>query len=82
MGELFHGQMGALTPNVCRHWTSRTPPAQYPRLGHRRMAGSRPRACTPFKVNAVWPCDFNFLLDTTAKGQQIKEMTVIDEYNR
>ena len=46
----------------------------------RRIASSRPRAYTPFKANAVWAYDFVF--DTTAAGQQIKCLTVIDEYTR
>lgn len=44
----------------------------------RRIASNRPRAITPFKANAVWAYDFVF--DTTAEGQQIKCLTVIDEY--
>jgi transposase InsO family protein len=46
----------------------------------RRIASNRPRAYTPFKANAVWAYDFVF--DTTAEGQQIKCLTVIDEYTR
>jgi putative transposase len=40
----------------------------------------RPRANTPFKANMVWAYDFVF--DMTAQGQQIKCLTVIDEYTR
>lgn len=46
----------------------------------RRIASARPRAYTPIKVNAVWAYDFVF--DSTAEGQQIKCLTVIDEYTR
>ena len=46
----------------------------------RRIASGRPRAYTPFKANAVWAYDFVF--DTTAEGQQIKCLTVIDEHTR
>lgn len=46
----------------------------------RRIASAGPRAYTPIKVNAVWAYDFVF--DTTAEGQQIKCLTVIDEYTR
>ncbi len=46
----------------------------------RRIASNRPRAYTPIKANAVWAYDFVF--DTTAQGQQIKCLTVIDEYTR
>jgi putative transposase len=52
-------------------------PAKRPR---RRIASDRPRAYTPIKANAVWAYDFVF--DTTAQGQQIKCLTVIDEYTR
>lgn len=46
----------------------------------RRIATGRPRAFTPFKANTVWAYDFVF--DTTAEGQQIKCLTIIDEYTR
>jgi len=46
----------------------------------RRIATGRPRAFAPFKANAVWAYDFVF--DTTAEGQQIKCLTIIDEYTR
>ena len=46
----------------------------------RRIATGRPRAFTPFKANTVWAYDFVF--DTTAECQQIKCLTVIDEYTR
>lgn len=46
----------------------------------RRIARSRPRMHAPFKANMVWAYDFVF--DTTATGQQIKCLTVIDEYTR
>lgn len=50
------------------------------RRPRRRIATGRPRAHTPFKTNMVWAYDFVF--DTTAQGQQIKCLTVIDEYTR
>lgn len=46
----------------------------------RRVASSRPRAFSPVKANTVWAYDFFF--DTTAEGQQIKCLTIIDEYTR
>jgi putative transposase len=52
-------------------------PKKQPR---RRIASGRPRPFTPFKANTVWAYDFVF--DTTAEGQQIKCLTVIDEYTR
>ncbi|WP_234637323.1 IS3 family transposase [Delftia tsuruhatensis] len=46
----------------------------------KRIASLRPRIHTPFKANMVWAYDFVF--DTTASGQQIKCLTVVDEYTR
>jgi putative transposase len=46
----------------------------------RRIAKGRPRAHAPFKANMVWAYDLVF--DTTAAGQQIKCLTVVDEYTR
>ena len=46
----------------------------------KRIASKRPRVHTPFKANMVWAYDFVF--DTTATGQQLKCLTVIDEYTR
>ena len=50
------------------------------RRPRRRIARGRPRPFAPFKANTVWAYDFVF--DTTAAGQQIKCLTVIDEYTR
>lgn len=46
----------------------------------KRIASVRPRIHTPFKANMVWAYDFVF--DTTASGQQIKCLTVVDEFTR
>jgi putative transposase len=46
----------------------------------KRVAVSRPRPLTPFQANTVWAYDFVF--DTTASGQQLKCLTVVDEYTR
>ena len=46
----------------------------------KRIASMRPRVHTPFKANMVWAYDFVF--DITASGQQIKCLTVVDEYTR
>ena len=46
----------------------------------KRIASQRPRIHTPLKANMVWAYDFVF--DTTASGQQIKCLTVVDEYTR
>jgi putative transposase len=44
----------------------------------RRVATSRPRPLTPTSANIVWSYDFVF--DATAAGQQIKCLTVVDEF--
>lgn len=46
----------------------------------RRVAGSRPRPLAPATANSVWSYDFVF--DACANGQQIKCLTVVDEYTR
>jgi len=46
----------------------------------KRIAAARPRIHTPFRANMVWAYDFVF--DTTATGQQVKCLTVVDEYTR
>lgn len=46
----------------------------------RRVAASRPRPLAPAQANSVWSYDFVF--DACANGQQIKCLTVVDEYTR
>jgi putative transposase len=46
----------------------------------RRVASNRPRPQAPAMANQVWAYDFVF--DTTASGQQLKCLTVVDEYTR
>lgn len=46
----------------------------------RRMAAHRPRPLRPTGANQVWAYDF--LFDACANGQQLKCLTVIDEYTR
>jgi putative transposase len=50
------------------------------RRSRRRVASSRPRPLPPTGPNHVWAYDFVF--DTSATGQQIKCLTVIDEWTR
>lgn len=50
------------------------------RRPRRRIAGSRPRPLPPTGPNSVWAYDFVF--DASAQGQQIKCLTVIDEFTR
>jgi putative transposase len=44
----------------------------------RRVAGGRPRPLPAFRANHVWAYDFVF--DACANGQQLKCLTVIDEF--
>lgn len=46
----------------------------------RRVAGARPRVKAPTGAGQVWAYDFVF--DACANGQQLKCLTVIDEYTR
>ena len=48
------------------------------RRPRRRIAGGRPRPLPPANANFVWAYDFVF--DATAEGQQIKCLTVVDEF--
>ncbi len=46
----------------------------------RRLSASRPRPTAPTTANQVWAYDFVF--DACANGQQLKCLTVIDEFTR
>lgn len=50
------------------------------RRPRRRVAHSRPRPIPPTAANHVWTYDFVF--DTCANGQQLKCLTVVDEWTR
>ena len=50
------------------------------RRPRRRIAGARPRLLPAAHANFVWAYDFVF--DATASGQQIKCLTVVDEFTR
>ena len=59
----------------------RTAGLQVPRKRpRRRIAASRPRPLPPTARNHVWAYDFVF--DTCANGQQIKCLTIVDEWTR
>lgn len=54
---------------------------QVPRKrGRKRVASSRPRPQAPTAMNQVWSYDFVF--DRTANGQQLKCLTVTDEFTK
>jgi putative transposase len=46
----------------------------------RRVALNQPRPLVPVRANSVWSYDFVF--DACANGQQLKCLTVVDEYTR
>ena len=46
----------------------------------RRVASTRPRPLAPTEANQVWAYDFVF--DACANGQQLKCLTIVDEYTR
>lgn len=46
----------------------------------RRITTGRPRPLAPMVANSVWSIDFVF--DACANGQQLKCLTVVDEYTR
>ena len=46
----------------------------------RRIAQSRPRPHAPQAMNAVW--SYDFVYDACANGQQLKCLTVVDEFTR
>ena len=50
------------------------------RRRRRRIASTRPRPLPPTGPNTVWPYDFVF--DACAMSQQIKCLTVIDEFTQ
>jgi putative transposase len=48
--------------------------------GRKRVAAGRPRPLAPIAANMVWSYDFVF--DACANGQQLRCLTVADEYTR
>lgn len=50
------------------------------RRPRRRVASGRPRPLPPACANFIWAYDFVF--DSTAAGQQIKCLTIVDEFTR
>lgn len=67
------------TSRAWRLWS--TERLQVPRKRpRRRVAASRPRPLAPGAANQVWSYDFVF--DACANGQQLKCLTVIDEYTK
>jgi len=79
--RIFLGRDGhRLSPGrMYRLW--REAKLQLPRRRPRkRVAGSRPRPAAPMGPNQVWSYDFVF--DACANGQQLKCLTVTDEFTK
>ena len=64
------------TNRVRRLW--REAGLSLPKRPRRRLASSRPRPLPPRAANHVWAYDF--LFDSCAEGQQLKFLTVVDEF--
>jgi putative transposase len=79
--QVFMGRHGhAMSPDrTHRLW--RLAGLQVPRKRpRRRVASSRPRPLAPTRAGEVWAYDFVF--DACANGQQLKCLTVVDEFTR
>jgi putative transposase len=69
-----------MSPDRC-HRLWRKAGLQIPRRRpRRRAAGARARPLPPFEHNHVWA--YNFVYDACANGQQLKCLTVVDEFTR
>jgi putative transposase len=79
--QVFLGRRGHLMSPDRTHRLWRLAGLQVPRKRPRkRVARSRPRPLQALAANQVWAYDFVF--DACANGQQLKCLTVIDEFTR
>ena len=79
--QVFLGRRGHVMSADRTHRLWRLHGLQVPRKRpRRRVAAHRPRPLAPTGPNQVWAYDF--LFDACANGQQLKCLTVIDEYTR
>lgn len=79
--QVFLGREGYVMGEERAYRIWRQAGLQVPRKRPRkRIAGSRPRPNTPTRANEVWAYDFVF--DACANGQQLKCLTLVDEYTR
>jgi putative transposase len=79
--QVFLGRRGHVMSADRTHRLWRLHGLQVPRKRpRRRVAAHRPRPLAPTGANQVWAYDF--LFDACANGQQLKCLTVIDEYTR
>jgi putative transposase len=79
--RVFLGRDGHCMSPARTHRLWRRAGLQVPRKRpRRRVATGRPRPTPPERANHVWAIDFIF--DACANGQQLKCMTVVDEWTR
>jgi putative transposase len=79
--QVFLARRGYVMSAERTHRLWRQAGLQVPRRRSRkRVASSRPRPLPPSRVGQVWAYDFVF--DACANGQQLKCLTVVDEYSR
>jgi len=79
--RIFLGRDGYTLGTGRAHRLWRQQKLQVPRRRpRRRVAASRPRPLPPTRATQVWAYDFVF--DTCANGQQLKCLTVVDEFTR
>ena len=79
--QVFLGRRGHVMSADRTHRLWRLAGLQVPRKRpRRRVAASRPRPLAPTQMGDVWAYDFVF--DACANGQQLKCLTVVDEYSR
>ena len=79
--QVFLGRHGHVMSADRAHRLWRLAGLQVPRKRpRRRVAISRPRPLAPTGVGQVWAYDFVF--DACANGQQLKCLTIVDEYSR
>lgn len=79
--QVFLGRRGQIMSADRAHRIWRQAGLQVPRRRpRRRVAMSRPRPVPASRAGEVWAYDFVF--DACANGQQLKCLTVIDEYTR
>jgi putative transposase len=79
--HVFLGRQGHEMSTDRAHRLWRQEGLQVPRRRpRRRISTGRPRPLLPMRINHVWTYDFVF--DGCANGQQLKCLTVVDEYSR
>ena len=79
--QVFLGRRGHAMSADRTHRLWRLAGLQVPRKRpRRRVAVSRPRPLAPVGIGQVWAYDFVF--DACANGQQLKCLTIVDEYSR